>query len=109
MTVEFPDFSSPFEGMSCDEVVSLVAAVPDALLLAVREVRVGKHLCIRQVSAGKWTVCSFGSVIDADGRWEYSPLPSSCSSEFIARTRHSVQTALRLALEASEVDRDRGD
>ncbi|MES2247634.1 MAG: hypothetical protein V4645_10150 [Pseudomonadota bacterium] len=36
-----------------------------------------------------WKVCYRGSVLNQHGEWEYEPLPSSRTDEFLARCRFS--------------------
>lgn len=47
-------------------------------------------------SQGKWAVVmsSRDSVLNRDGTWEYEPLPSNRTAEFLARTRFSLEEAL---------------
>lgn len=44
-----------------------------------------------------WVAYSLGYVLNHDGSWEYEPLPSSRTEEFIARTRYATA---REAIEA---------
>lgn len=44
-----------------------------------------------------WAVRCMGRVYDAAGVEEYEPLPSSRDDEFLARFRHDLATAMRIA------------
>jgi hypothetical protein len=54
--------------------------------------------------SGKWAVRRGKRCYDADGVWDWEPLPSSRTDEWLANYRFDLETALRIAKEvASEV------
>jgi hypothetical protein len=44
-----------------------------------------------------WVVERLGLVLNSDCEFEYEPMPSSRTDDFIARTRFSLEQALQLA------------
>jgi len=55
---------------------------------------------IRQSSTeARWAVCRNGFVLNANDKWEYEPMPSSRSEEFLARTRFGLDDAWSRARE----------
>jgi hypothetical protein len=44
-----------------------------------------------------WAVCRMGQCLDGDGEWDYEPIPSSRTQEWIADHRFLLDTALDLA------------
>ena len=44
-----------------------------------------------------WAITEGFSVLNRDGLWEYEPLPSNCSDEFIERTRFTFEEAMERA------------
>lgn len=46
---------------------------------------------------GWWVVTNGGAVLNKDGQWEYEPLPSSRTDEFLARTRFTLSEAVKEA------------
>lgn len=65
--------------------------------------RLTKNATIEKRADDKWAVVDNG-VLNKDLQWEYEPMPSSRTDEFIARTRFdSIDEALRAALKAGIV------
>jgi hypothetical protein len=58
----------------------------------------------RQISGPPlWKVCYRGSVLNQYDEWEYEPMPSSRTDEFLARCRFaSAERAIAAALAAKE-------
>jgi hypothetical protein len=54
----------------------------------------------------KWAISDGSCVFNSDHQWEYEPLPSNRSHEFIMRTRFSLKKALQLAEVAYKDKRD---
>jgi hypothetical protein len=50
--------------------------------------------------AGTWAVVDAGHCLNKDGLWEYEPLHSARTNEFIQRCRFSLSVALQLADQA---------
>lgn len=49
----------------------------------------------RGLESVKWTILQGGACFNKQGKWEYEPMPSSRTDEFIERTRwNSAQEAL---------------
>lgn len=48
---------------------------------------------------GRWAVRSGSRCCAADGRWDYEPIPSERTDEWLAKYRFDLDTALRLAKE----------
>lgn len=44
----------------------------------------------------RWAVVDGRAVLNTDGEWEYEPLPSNRTDEFLLRTRFSLEEALKL-------------
>lgn len=51
----------------------------------------------------RWAVCWMGRCLDAKGRWDYEPIPSSRTDKWLAKHRHDLDTALRLAKAAARL------
>lgn len=51
----------------------------------------------RSADSSTWAVVHYGSVLNRDGGWEYEPMPSYRTEEFIQRTRFPLDEAIRLA------------
>lgn len=51
--------------------------------------------------ADLWCVSRYGRCLGADGEWDYEPIPSSRTKEWIASHRFDLDTAIRLAKEAA--------
>lgn len=68
--------------------------------LAISEYDAGGDICIRAAPQAdgtiKWKVVNIGgSVLNTDGQWEYEPMPSSRTAEYLARCRYaSAELAL---------------
>lgn len=50
---------------------------------------------------GRWAVCRMKRCLDADGEWDYEPIPSERTDEWLATHRFDRDTAIRLAREAA--------
>ena len=48
-----------------------------------------------------WAVTWMGRCLDAHGAWDYEPIPSSRTDDWLAEHRFDFQTALRLARQAA--------
>lgn len=48
-----------------------------------------------------WSACWMGRCLNAKGRWDYEPIPSSRTDKWIAKHRFNLDTALALAKEAA--------
>ena len=75
----------------------LVSAVPieagDSLHFALYvQWRGGDRWCVADAQNGT------PGVLNAEGEWEWEPLPSERREDFLARTRFDYDTALRLAI-----------
>lgn len=70
------------------------------LLIPVRSLVKGSdevYLELRQGPDGDhWAFTLRGLVCDENGNWEYEPMPSSRTDEFIARTRFTFEQAIEL-------------
>ena len=61
------------------------------------------ELARRTDDGDRWAVRRSGrEAMNSSGGWEYEPLPSSRSDEFLARTRFDLETAWTLAKGASQ-------
>lgn len=64
----------------------------------------GSDLTIESRGPGAWVVrTQYGDVLGVDGAWDWEPMPSSRTPEFISRTRHTLERAQELAL--AEIER----
>jgi hypothetical protein len=54
-------------------------------------------------SPGSWAVCWRGRVLNARGKWEFEPMPSSRTDAFKGRTRFGRDEAITRALGAKRV------
>lgn len=50
---------------------------------------------------GTWAVSWMGECLGADGEWDYEPIPSERSDEWLAAHRFDLEAALRLAQEVA--------
>lgn len=48
-----------------------------------------------------WAVRWMGRCLDADGGWDYEPLPSSREDDWLAAHRFDLETALAIAVKAA--------
>jgi hypothetical protein len=69
-------------------------AEAESRLAMATEFSVGNDLVIVQRGHGKWAISDrFQNVMTVDGEWEYEPMPSSRTDDFIARTRFTLDEA----------------
>jgi hypothetical protein len=69
-----------------------VSLFPDASVnAAVWDVTVERR------SAGRWAVCNMGRCLNADGKWDREPIPSSRDDEWKEQHRFDLDDALELA------------
>lgn len=59
-------------------------------------------VCVEWRGENQYAVTHHRQVLTRDGQWEWEPLPSSRTPDFIARTRFDLGTARRLAAEQAE-------
>lgn len=52
---------------------------------------------------GLWAITNAGHCLNKDNQWEYEPLPSNRSDDFIERTRFTLNEALRRAIEENNI------
>lgn len=55
------------------------------------------QITIENRSDGRWAVVQIGQVLNKSGEWEYEPLSSRRSEEFLERTRFSFEEAWRMS------------
>ncbi len=58
----------------------------------------------RDRSDDRWTVCGPRGMMNLDGEWEWEPLPSSRTDEFLARTRFGLEVAWAMAKHSLQDD-----
>lgn len=69
--------------------------------------KISGNVYVESRGAGIWAVTSGGrSVLNSDGEWEFEPMPSSRTDEFIARTRFSFSDAWALSTSPKEADHE---
>ena len=66
----------------------------EAALATAERFSIGRDIVVEARGGGTWAVAQGGSVLAADGLWEWEPMPSSRTDDFIARTRFSLDEAL---------------
>lgn len=59
-----------------------------------------EHIEVRHRGDNLWCVSNDSSVLNTNGEWEWEPMPSSRTDEFIAATRFSLDEALARGFEA---------
>ena len=85
-------------------------AIAEKRLAAASEFSFGERITImrrkQRDGTSKWSVNddSNGSVLNADGEWEYEPSPSNRSDEFIAATRFTFEEAWAKAEKLTNLD-----
>lgn len=86
----------------CRSVKPLAAVVPKLY-----EIPYGSHhsevIQISYRGSDNWVVIQFGEVLNRDEQWEYEPLPSNRTDEFIARTRFPLIEAISLAQKHAKI------
>lgn len=89
---------SPVESPMDVRDLSKRLAEAERRLAMATEFTLGDDLIISSRGHGKWAVKDrFSNVMNAAREWEYEPMPSSRTHEFIARTRFSLEEAFALA------------
>lgn len=73
----------------------------EQFLSMARSFQVGR-LMVEWRSEGKWAVVDCGCVLNSSGDWEFEPLNSGRTDEFLERTRFNLDTALEMARSAKE-------
>lgn len=79
------------------------AIVDPATLLAMAvkfEIDAPRRVYVEKRGDGKWAVTCSGEVLSDDGSWEYEPMPSGRSEDFIKRTRFDLADAITRATES---------
>jgi len=66
----------------------------ETLLSAAFEFRLPHGLIIQKRGTNQWVILYGCSILNANGGWEFEPLPSNRDEEFIARTRFTLDEAL---------------
>lgn len=70
--------------------------------------RISEDVTVESRGLQQWAVVRHRFVLATDGEWEYEPLPSSRSDDFIARTRHSFVDAMIMGRSLASTERKGG-
>lgn len=79
-----------------------IEELEDLLALATEFRIPGSRISVQWRGKQDWCVFEGGTVLNKAGDWEYEPLPSSRSEDFVAHTRFDRDTAIRLAKEKAD-------